>query len=160
MNNNIIIQYLYLDLDLCTRCQATEQNLNAALDQLKVLYPDHKFLLELIHIDSLEKAIAHQLVSSPTIRINGNDIAVKLVETKCGPCGDLAGTEVDCRAWEYQGKLYDDAPAQLIVDSVVDMLSRNQFSHYKKHAEYVVPSNIKEFFSSKKKCCSSTKCGC
>lgn len=163
MSKTIAIQYLYLDLDQCTRCQTTEGNLNEAILKLKADFSDYTFDVELIHIDSQEKAVKYKFESSPTIRINSDDIPIKLIETKCQPCGDLAGTDTDCRVWEYLGVQYDAAPPQMIIDYVSEYIaSGKKFQREKKITPYKMPSNIKDFFDSKKRkgCCSPSKCGC
>jgi hypothetical protein len=116
----------------------------------------------LIHIDSIDKALEHQFKSSPTIRINGHDLPVKLVETKCEPCGDLAGTDVDCRAWEYNGDLFDSVPIQMIIDLVSIYLKSGPTITDVSKVVYKLPENIKDFFNSinTNECCSPTKCKC
>jgi len=162
MNKKITIQYLYLDLDQCTRCQQTEENLNVAVGELENKFSEYLFSVELIHIDKIEKAQEYRFESSPTIRINGKDMPIKLVETKCIPCGEIAGSDVDCRVWEYKGEQYDSAPIKMIVDHVSGFIESNNNISTDNDKTFVLPSNIKEFFESKskKQCCPSAKCGC
>jgi len=52
-----------------------------------------------VNITTKELAIQYQFISSPTIRVNGNDIVVELRESVCEDYGDLCGDNVDCRVW-------------------------------------------------------------
>ena len=35
------------------------------------------------------------------------DICKDVKESDCGCCGEISGTQVDCRVFEYEGKLYE-----------------------------------------------------
>ena len=72
----IRIDFMYLDLSICTRCQGTEDSLDEAIDDVaKVLeLAGMEVVVNKIHIDSKEKAIQYRFESSPAIRINGKDI--------------------------------------------------------------------------------------
>lgn len=74
--NKIIIDFLYLDLNVCNRCQGTDQGLEEAIEDVaKVLESAGvEIVVNKIHINSKEKAIQHRFVTSPTIRVNGRDI--------------------------------------------------------------------------------------
>ena len=59
-----------------------------------------------VNIATKELAIQHQFISSPTIRVSGNDIAVELRESLFEDCETLCGDNVDCRVWVYNGVEY------------------------------------------------------
>jgi hypothetical protein len=73
-------------------------------------------------IDSRETATALGFVSSPTIRVNGHDIA-EVDETPCACCGDLCGCDVDCRVWHYNGNTFDAPPKELIAEAILRLFA-------------------------------------
>jgi hypothetical protein len=117
----IIIDFMYLDLSVCTRCQGTEDSLEEAIEDVaKVLeLAGAEVVVNKVHIDSKEKAIQYRFESSPTIRINGKDMQLEMRESLCESCGDLCGDEVDCRVWVYKGKEYKVPPKAMIIDSIL-----------------------------------------
>ncbi len=103
------IDLLVIDLETCARCVPTGDQLQAAVQLLK---PAAEALgIELkynpIVVQSAEQAKEYSLLSSPTIRLNGRDIAQDIRESVCESCGDLTenNTIVDCREWHYKGKV-------------------------------------------------------
>ncbi len=153
-DKKIVIDFMYLDLSHCTRCQGTESNLEEAIvDVAKVLeLTGVEVVVNKIHIDSEEKAIQYQLESSPTIRINGKDIQLETRESKCESCGDLCGEEVDCRVWVFNGKEYNVPPKGMIIDAILKEVYNNSKEGEIKtnRKEYKLPQNLKKFFDSKK----------
>ncbi len=118
---NINIQLLYLDLDVCEPCQATDSNLTIALDDVSELLEKtgYRINLEKIHIDTEQSAIQYQFLSSPTIRVNGHDIQLDYKEDHCSTCSSLTNeSSIDCRTWVYEGKEYHAPPKEMIIDSV------------------------------------------
>lgn len=87
------IDFLFLDLKTCTRCVGTDQNLEKALTAVEqaLHFAGVEVNLNKVLIDSPEKAVAHRFVASPTIRVNGRDIALETRESKCDSCSDLCG---------------------------------------------------------------------
>lgn len=152
-SSKIIIDFLYLDLNICTRCQGTDEGLDEAItDVAKVLKSTGvEVVVNKIHIDSKEKAIQHRFISSPTIRVNGRDIQLEVKESLCESCGDLCGDEVDCRVWTYKGKEYDIPPKAMIVDAILRHVygDTNIVLEDKKSKEaYQLPENLRRFFDS------------
>lgn len=71
------------------------------------------------HVTSEEQAAALGFVSSPTIRVNGRDIARGVEESRCGACSKLAATDVGCRTWSWRGKQHSVPPTGMIVDAIL-----------------------------------------
>ena len=80
-DKKVVVEYLYLDLQTCERCIGTDSVLD---EVMRVLTP----ALELAGFDveynkteikTVDMAIQHQFVSSPTIRVNGQDICESVV---------------------------------------------------------------------------------
>ncbi|MCX5831549.1 MAG: DUF2703 domain-containing protein [Deltaproteobacteria bacterium] len=63
-----------------------------------------------------QEAKENALLSAPTIRLNGRDIAHDIRESICESCGDLTdnNTRLDCREWHYCGKVYFAALLSLL----------------------------------------------
>lgn len=147
------IEFMYLDLSVCTWCQSTESNLEEAISDvahiLKTTGVDVN--VKKIHIQSEEQARELSFVSSPTIRINGQDIQLEVKEALCDSCGDLCGDTVDCRIWIYQGKEYTAPPKGMIIDAIL----REVYGGPKRTIENIaktgeVPENLKRFFAAKR----------
>lgn len=148
------IDFLYLDLDVCTRCQSAESSLDDALaEAAKILAAAGiEVAVRKIHIRDEELARAHRLLSSPTIRINGRDIQLDVRESRCESCGDLCGDGVDCRVWIYQGKEYTSPPKAMIVDAILRAVyGRQDEGDGDRTAEYEMPENLRRFFAAMRK---------
>lgn len=149
---SVTIDFLYLDLSVCTRCQGTDHSLDDALGEVaKVLEATGaRVVVNKINVSSEELAVKHKFVSSPTIRVNGRDIQVEVKESLCESCGDLCGDEVDCRVWVYQGQEYTVPPKAMIVEAIL----REVFGGHTgapSAQEYVLPENLKQFYEAKAK---------
>ena len=145
----ITIDFLYLDLSVCTRCQGTDTVLDEALAEVsKVLQATGaEVILSKINVNSEELAVAYKFISSPTIRVNGHDIQMEVKESLCESCGDLCGDEVDCRVWVYQGKEYTVPPKGMIIEAILkEVYGGNQGKNVIEQ-EYVIPENLKRFYS-------------
>lgn len=145
MNRMLIIEFLYLDLSVCQRCQSTEQSLMSALDELSDQLRQEGFTITLhkININTANLAIKHRFVSSPTIRVNGSDIAESLVETLCEDCGTLCGDQVNCRMWSYQSQTFSSPPIDMIKEAVMKSL---EDSSPIEMVPYVLPKNLELYF--------------
>lgn len=77
----INIDFLYLDTTVCGRCQDTEKALDEAVSSVAVVLnaAGYEVKVNKVNIATKELAIKYQFISSPTIRVNGNDIAVELM---------------------------------------------------------------------------------
>lgn len=153
----VIIDFLYLDLDICTRCQGTDNSLEEAIaDVVKVLkLTGIEVIVNKIHIDSIEKAIQNKFISSPTIRVNGRDIQLEVHESQCESCGDLCGDEVDCRVWVYEGKEYTVPPKAMIIDAILREVYSDANAPLDQDTndeeKYQLPENLKNFFEAMQK---------
>ncbi len=150
-NKRIIIDFLYLDLSVCLRCQGTDTSLDEALSEVaKVLEATGvEVILNKINVVSEELAIQHRFISSPTIRVNGNDIQMDVKESLCESCGDLCGDEVDCRVWVYQGEEYTIPPKAMIIEAILKEVYGND-STDQDEKEFILPENLKHFYESMK----------
>jgi len=147
---HVDIDFLYIDLSQCDRCQGTENNLEEALSEVtRVLEAaDLEIAVNKIHVQSEEQARELEFKSSPTIRVNRRDIQMDVKESLCESCGDLCGDEVDCRVWVYHGKEYTVPPKAMIIDGILREVYRSPDGKKEvSGSAYRLPDNLKRFFA-------------
>ncbi|MGN0404096.1 MAG: DUF2703 domain-containing protein [Bariatricus sp.] len=146
----IVIEYLYLDLKTCDRCIGTDDVLDEVIPVLLPVLEMAGYNVEYkkIEIKTEEMAEQYHFLSSPTIQVNGQDIFPTIVETNCACCGEICGSDVDCRVFEQDGKTYEVPTKAMIIDAILH-------SFYSPSCcccgEYKLPDNLKRFFDGKKK---------
>lgn len=146
----LAIDFLYLDTTVCGRCQDTESALDEAVSSVVVVLDAARFAVTVnkVNITTKDLAILHRFVSSPTIRVNGSDIAVELRESVCEDCGELCGDTVDCRVWVYNGVEYSAPPKELIVNAILrEVYSPTQGAPEREL--YQLPENLESYFAAK-----------
>jgi hypothetical protein len=145
------IDFFYLDLDTCSRCVGSDKSLREALDALQPVLKASgvEVALRKTLVETEDQARALRFVSSPTIRINGRDIAGELKETSCADCGELCACEgaIDCRVWLYRGEEHNEAPVGLIIDAVLGEVYGGQPVAAEASPYDDVPDNLKGFFA-------------
>jgi hypothetical protein len=144
----VTIDFLYLDLSACRRCQGAETSLDSAINEVSGVLEAAGFgvIVNKVNITSKELAIQHRFLSSPTIRINGSDISLDVKESSCTDCGDLCGEDVDCRVWVYDGVEYNEPPKALIVNAILKEIYGEQKAKPQSREEYYLPENLRVFF--------------
>jgi hypothetical protein len=144
----IIIDFLYLDLSICERCKGTESNFDEAVKDVSgvIKAAGYDMIVNKIHIDTIELARKYELISSPTIRINGRDISCEVKESACEECGQLCGEGVDCRVWEHEGEEYVSPPKTMIIDEILNEIFTDRSCQEEKK-EYRMPKNLELFFN-------------
>jgi hypothetical protein len=103
-------------------------------------------------VQSEEQARALGFVSSPTIHLNGKDIALEFRESRCESCESCAcnGT-VNCRVWVFHGQEYTEAPKAMIIDAILREVYANQPVSAPAAVPFEdVPENLQRFFSGKR----------
>lgn len=149
----IIIDFLYIDLSVCERCQGTGETLSEAVKDVGQILEaaGYDIKVNFIHVQTEEQAEELGFVSSPTIRINGQDIQLDVKETLCESCGDLCGEDIDCRVWVYDGKEYTIPPKPMIVNAILGYIYGGGFQDTERIPQKQVPDNLKKFFASRNK---------
>jgi hypothetical protein len=73
----LIVDFLYIDLEQCDRCQATNSAIDEALSDLSPVLESAgaSVTVNRILIKSPHEAERYSFLSSPTIRVNGLDVA-------------------------------------------------------------------------------------
>lgn len=145
----ISVEYLYLDLHTCERCIGTDAVLEEVLCDLTpaLALAGYRVRYSKIEIATAQLAEQHEFLSSPTIRVNGQDICGSIKETDCGCCSDISGTDVDCRAFEYKGHTYEIPPKEMLAREIL----RTAFASHKSETKntYILPGNLRTFFEGK-----------
>jgi len=100
-----------------------------------------------INVKTAELAEKYEFISSPTIRINGQDIQLETRESLCESCGDLCGDEVDCRVWVYQGREYNVPPKGMIIEAILKAVYGGQAPVETGASSYVMPENLRDFYT-------------
>ena len=124
----LTIDFLYLDLSVCDRCQAADKVLDEALSGMRGLLPS-RVTVNKFHVSKSE---VDESFRSPTIRINGRDIEEILTEefnviedqkdNECKPCSDVCDEDTLCRVYEYRGKEYTAIPKEMIQEAIAKTL--------------------------------------
>jgi Domain of unknown function (DUF2703) len=164
-SQTVEVDFLYLDLTTCSRCRGSDAALDAAVEIVRPVLDLVGAGIEVRKtlVETEEQARARGFVSSPTIRVNGRDIAGELIESTC-ECGG-----VDCRVWDYRGERHTEAPTGLIVEAILAEVGPSGTARSEKTPEAMpfvdVPENLKRFFAGRKAgCCGepsdSSSCGC
>lgn len=148
------IDLLAINLDICQRCVPTGGELR---DAVSLLSPVADALgIELRHreivVQTPEEAKEYALLSSPTIRINGRDVAQDIRESLCESCGDLTGnnTAVDCREWHYRGQVYYAAPLPLLIEAIMEAMLNIDTPPSIPAPLEELPENLQRYFRDKK----------
>jgi len=144
------IDFLFLDLTTCTRCRGTDRSLGSALTAVADVLEAAGIEVEVnkVHVASEEQARAWRFVTSPTIRVNGADIALELRESSCGSeaCTDGCGDQIACRVWVHRGREYTEPPVAMIVDAML----RHVYGTAPRPASaprHELPENLRRFFA-------------
>ena len=146
----IAIDFLYLDTAVCGRCQDTEKALDEAVSSVAVILgaAGYEFKVNKMNITTRKMANKYRFISSPTIRVNGNDIAVEFRESLCEDCGTLCGDNVDCRVWVYNGIEYTAPPKEMIVDAILREIYSPKQGEPERES-YQIPANLETYFAAK-----------
>jgi hypothetical protein len=151
VRRTLAIDFLFLDLSTCGRCLGTGANIETALDTVAGVLQatGARVVLRKIHVQSVEQARALEFVSSPTIRVNGRDVAFELLESECEANVCSCGVGASCRVWRYGGQEHTEAPVGLIVEAVLAELYAAAPRADAAAAPYELPENLARVFAAK-----------
>ena len=159
---NVLIEYLYLDLETCDRCIGADEVLEEAIECITPVLEVAGYSIEYNKKEMTTRDVAenHRFLSSPTIRVNGKDICDAITESDCQCCGDISGTQIDCRTFEYEGVQYEVPPKAMLVEQILQKIFAP--GNICCVNEYTIPDNLARFYEGKEKksscCCCSSCC--
>ena len=148
------LELLALDLTSCTRCVGTLTNMEQAIGILQQVLQVTGFdvRVQKILIASEVQARQYHFVTSPTLRINGQDIVFETMESACDSCTEQCGCPegTRCRVWRYQGLEYTEAPVGFIVEAILRAICNSQTQAASTPVGYTsVPENLQRVFASR-----------
>jgi hypothetical protein len=148
------IDFFFLDLETCTRCRGTDRNLESALAAARELLTATGTEVEVnkVRVDSAELARELRFESSPTLRVNGRDVALELRESSCGSeaCTGGCCDSIACRVWVHDGEEYTEPPVAMILDAILRAVYADAIVEREPDAEpYELPENLQRFFAGK-----------
>jgi hypothetical protein len=145
----LTIEFMYLDREVCAPCRLTETTLEAALVDASgwLEAVGVEVFLNKIQIRSLEQALALDFSLSPTIRVNGVDIQPDSQESQCAGCSEISGIRTDCRVWLYQGHVYETPPKAMLLDALLEAACHSSgVSPVREPVSDRARDNLKRFF--------------
>lgn len=133
----VIIDFLYIDADTANRWQDSLSTLNESIVELSSLLNSSGLYIKVNKtlIDTADSAVEHRFVCSPTIVINGVDIA----ETTQSSIDDA-----NQRVWLYKGAKYDTVPKPLVISAIIKAIYGATIPIIER--PYSVPSNLEKYF--------------
>jgi hypothetical protein len=147
------IDFLFLDLETCNRCRGTDRRLGEALGLVRAQVASNGADVELnrIHVATRDLARALRFRSSPTIRVNGRDIALELRESSCGSeaCTDGCGDSIACRVWLHEGEEHTEPPLAMVADAILGAARGEVAATGGDDEDYELPENLERFFLGK-----------
>jgi len=146
------IELLALDLSSCGRCTQTDRTMTEAIDAVAGLLRQTGTVVRTTRhvVATAEEAQRLRFASSPTIRIDGRDIAMTFRESRCEDCTDLCnrgGGDIDCRDWLWQGRVYTYAPKAMIIDALLKAYAAGPA--LPSDEPFELPANLRTFFSAR-----------
>lgn len=164
--DHLVITLLRIDAAGCRRCDGTADNIAEALRRLA---PALEALETTVTFDTVAVATAadaerHRLPASPTVRINGIDIAPAVRETPCSDCAEACDCAddcaVECREWFWRGETFSAAPVGLLVEAVLRAALGSRSAP--PAGDYRVPESLAGYFASLRRgtpepCCGDTQ---
>jgi hypothetical protein len=150
--NTLGIDFLFLDLTTCTRCRGADRSLESALEVVRDVLEATgvEVVVNKVLVESEEQARALRFVSSPTIRVDGHDVALELRESSCGSeaCADGCGGQIACRVWVHRGREYTEPPVGMLVDAILGHVYGGMPARARSAVEpYELSANLGRFFS-------------
>jgi uncharacterized protein DUF2703 len=155
------------------RCRATDATLLEAIERTRPALDAAGVTVSVTKtlVASETQAQALGFVSSPTIRINGLDIAGELVESACDSCSETCACNggVDCRDWLWRGEHSHEPPLGLIVEAIMRHAGRSDPASppVSPPTSATVPANLRQYFAATgadSGCCgdgvAGAACGC
>lgn len=143
---DIFVDFLYLDLTTCDRCQDTDLKLEEGMELIREKFPKKNIYLNKVNVNTKALAYKYSFETSPTIRVNGIDLQQEIIEDDCIACGELCGDQIDCRVWVYEGVEYHEPPVQMIVEEMTRIITKESWKVKQTNKTYSLPENLRKFY--------------
>lgn len=149
---NIIVDFLFLDLSCCDRCQGADERVALAVERCRPVLAacGYNLVLNQIYVDTPQLAERYRFESSPTVRVNGVDICPSIEENDCACCSDISGTDVKCRVFPFNGTYYEVPPTDMLVRGIMEVTMGGKLPPAEQEP-YVMPENLREFYAGVKR---------
>lgn len=156
----VVIDFLYLDLSCCDRCQGADKRVEAAVARCRDVLRacGYNLVLNSVLVDSAEKAMHYRFESSPTVRVNGVDICPSVEENDCDCCTDICDVPVTCRIFPFNGTYYEVPPTDMLVRGIMEVVLQNR-RPADPPMPYTLPENLKKFYEGVEKKAKKSKKG-
>lgn len=155
------IDFLYLDLSCCDRCQGADKRVEEAVARCRDVLRacGYNLVLNSVLVDSATKAKRYRFESSPTVRVNGVDICPSVEENDCDCCSDMSDAAVSCRIFPYNGTYYEVPPTDMLVRGIMEVVLQNR-RPADPPMPYALPENLKKFYEGVEKKAKKGSCCC
>lgn len=155
------IDFLYLDLSCCDRCQGADKRVEEAIARCRDVLRacGYNLVLNSALVDSAAKAMQYRFESSPTVRVNGVDICPSVEENDCDCCSDMSDTAVSCRIFPYNGTYYEVPPTDMLIRGIMEVVLQNR-RPADPPMPYTLPENLKKFYEGVEKKGKKSSCCC
>ena len=123
----LLIEWKHFDKagNTCLRCIKTGTAIKQALEEMK-----DELIKSKVNVSFKEtKLLKNEIQASNSILLNGVLIenfltGTKRIDTKCGSCCGMIGSDVYCRALSCQGKICEDIPVEIIKTAINNLLRK------------------------------------
>ena len=146
-----VVDFLYIDLQTCDRCQGADERVALAVERCRPILAacGYNLVLNMVLVEDEAAAERWRFYSSPTVRANGVDICPSVEENDCDCCSDIAGVDVKCRIFPFNGTYYEVPPTDMLVRGIMETVMRDE--RYDPTCEpYELPENLRAFFEGKR----------
>lgn len=149
----VVVDFLYLDLTVCDRCQGTDKRVDEAIKRCRPVLAacGYDIALNSVVIDSEWLAEQYRFYSSPTVRVNDVDICPSIEENDCDCCRDISDFDVKCRLFPFNGTYYEVPPTDLLVRGIMEVVLQGRETPQPGEQAYELPENLAGFFEGKRK---------
>ena len=149
----ITVDFLYLDLTVCDRCQGADKRVERAVELCRPVLAacGYDIVLNSVNVDNEWLAEQYKFYSSPTVRVNDVDICPSIEENDCDCCRDLSDYDVKCRLFPFNGTYYEVPPTDLLVRGIMEVALQGRTKEPGADAPYELPENLAGFFAGKRK---------
>jgi len=120
MTKKLHIEFRYFDRKTCSRCRATDKNVEKTMQELRKALQESGVSV----IFTATKLPAKKLAQSNSILINGADIEnlvggkKSMRSSACFGCSKLVKGSCVCRAYTYHGRRYRYIPKAMIREAI------------------------------------------